>query len=176
MKLSPKAASLQTTDCGRVESLYLGRMTLLRGIKSFVLSSIAGYFFDRRDLEKARKWMDRSVAADPAVDAYAVATDAIMHVLEGRGSAHAHRFTDCLELIDRPRFPNHEYLKIFCEFWLKVLDDHALPNNLEALATEAAGLPTEKWLKRRFRFPSEESIQKYAVKASSDSVIVTYDF
>jgi hypothetical protein len=151
-------------------------MTWLRGIKGLVLSLVAGYFFDRQDLEKARKWMDRSTASGPAVDAYAVATDAILHVLEGRSSAAAQRFTDCLELIDRPRFPNHEYLKIFCEFWLKVLGGHTLPNDLEALATEAAGLPTDKWLKRRFRFPPKESIQKNVVEASSDSVLVAYDF
>ena len=151
-------------------------MTWLRGIRGFVLSLVAGYFFDRQDLEKARKWMDRSVASGPAVDAYAVATDAILQVLEGRSSAATQRFADCLELIDRSRFPNHEYLRIFCEFWLKALDGHTLPNDLEALATEAAGLPTDKWLKRRFRFPPKESIQKNVVKASSDSVFVAYDF
>ena len=151
-------------------------MTWLRGINGFVLSLVAGYFFDRQDLGKARKWMDRSAASGSVADAYAVATDAILHVLEGRSSAAAQRFADCLELIDRPRSPNHKYLKIFCEFWLKVLDAHTSPNDLEALATEAAGLPTDKWLKRRFRFPSKESIQKNVVEASSDGVFVAYDF
>lgn len=151
-------------------------MTWLRGIEGFVLSLVAGYFFDRQDLDKARKWMDRSTAAGPAGNVYTVATDAILYALEGRDTLAARRFTECLKIIDRPRFPNHEYLKVFCEFWLKTLDGRTLSHDLEALATEGAGLPTDKWLKRRFHIPAKETIQKNLVETSSESAFVTYDF
>ena len=151
-------------------------MNWLRGIKGLILYLMAGYFFDRRNLVKARKWMGRLNANDSTLDAYMVATDAMLYLLEGRTSGAARRFSDCLELIERPQFPNHEYLKIFCEFWLITFSDDAMPKELEAMADQAAGLPVDKWLRSRFRFPPKKSIHENVRRANSDCVAVAFDF
>ncbi|MFL0357569.1 hypothetical protein ACI5KX_13980 [Erythrobacter sp. GH1-10] len=151
-------------------------MQWLHGIRGFVLYLIAGYFFDRQNLDKARKWMDRSNANDPGFHAHVVATDAILCVLEGRSTEAYQRFSHCLGLIEKVRSPNDEYLTIFCRFWLKALDDRASPSELESMAGEASGLPVDKWLRRRFRFPSRESIQNNVKRSSADDARVVFDF
>lgn len=151
-------------------------MKVLPGIRALIFYVLAGYFFDRQNLVKARKWIDRSIANDPAQQSDVIGTDAILYVLEGRGSKAAERFSDCLAAMGTRSSANDEYLRILCGFWLKVLVEQGSPAELEDMTIRASDLEVDTRFRRRFRFPSRQAIQKNLGRTKSDSIKLAIDF
>ncbi|GMN02619.1 hypothetical protein [Erythrobacter sp. MTPC3] len=139
-------------------------MSAFRTTKTVFCYLVAGYYFDRRELVVARKWMDRSMVYAIKDFPYISANNAILLLLEDRHSEARLWFKKCHDSLLGASNANHVYLRQFCEYYLASYGDrHRLPA-LGSIKARALELKADEWLRRRFRFPSSQAIESLVSK------------
>lgn len=145
-------------------------MLAFRTTKAVFSFLVAGYYFDRGKLAVARKWMDRSLVYSIKDFPYISANNAILLLLEDRHLEARLWFKKCHDSLLEAENANHLYLREFCEFYLASYGDLNRLHELEAIKSRSLELNADKWLRRRFRFPSSRAVNDLITKDHSGEV------
>jgi hypothetical protein len=145
------------------------RLTLFRMLRAIPPFLLTGYYLDRSNLVKARRWSDRYLRrSDRPYYAVGLATDGLLMIRENRHSDAKQRFAESLTPApDIYSDSDKDYVQGYSQLWLSIYasveskaDFETLGGfvGLAAMRDELESRPARDWLKRRLRLPDRDKL------------------
>lgn len=160
-------------------SMNPNRLTLFNLLRGSIPFILTGYYLDRRNLLKARRWSDRYLGrSERPYYAIGLATDGLLMILENRHSDAKQRFAESL-MAPRDISTDHddEYVRGYSQLWLSIIasaEDNAAFDRLggsaglAAMRDVLASGPAGDWLKRRLRLPDRCKLDLWKESQDTD--------